>query len=44
MGCGCKNKQVQQQPSSVKTEGIVKKARPIGNGVRGLRTEKRIIR
>lgn len=40
MPCGCKNKQNQAAP---KNEGI-KKAKPLSNGVRGLRTEKRIIR
>lgn len=40
MPCGCKNKQNQQAP---KNESI-KRAKPMGNGARGLRTEKRIIR
>ena len=40
MACGCKNKQNQAAP---KTESV-KPSRPLGNGVRGLRTEKRIIR
>ena len=40
MACGCKNKQNQAAP---KNESI-KKAKPLSNGVRGLRTEKRIIR
>jgi hypothetical protein len=40
MPCGCKNKQNQTAP---KNENI-KKAKPLSNGVRGLRTEKRIIR
>ena len=41
MACGCKNKQPQATP---KTESIVKRTRPTNNGVRGMRTEKRIIR
>jgi len=41
MACGCKNKQNQAAP---KTESAVKPSKPLGNGVRGLRTEKRIIR
>lgn len=40
MACGCKNKQNQTAP---KNENI-NRAKPLSNGVRGLRTEKRIIR
>jgi hypothetical protein len=40
MPCGCKNKQPQAAP---KTESVIKRTRPSG-GVRGMRTEKRIIR
>ena len=42
MPCGCKNKQ--QPQAAPKTESIVKRTRPTNNGVRGMRTEKRIIR
>ena len=42
MACGCKNKQ--QPQAAPKTESIVKRTRPTNNGVRGMRTEKRIIR
>lgn len=41
MACGCKNKQPQAAP---KTESVIKRTRPSSNGVRGMRTEKRIIR
>lgn len=41
MACGCKNKQNQSAP---KTESVVRQSKPLTNGVRGLRTEKRIIR
>ena len=40
MPCGCKNKQQPQAAS--KTESVIKRTRP--GGVRGMRTEKRIIR
>ena len=40
MPCGCKNKQPQAAP---KTESVIKRTRPSG-GIRGMRTEKRIIR
>ena len=40
MPCGCKNKQNQQAP---KNESI-NRAKPLSNGARGLRVEKRIIR
>ena len=40
MPCGCKNKQNQTAPKNE----VVKKVNPIRKSVRGLRTEKRIIR
>jgi len=40
MPCGCKNKQNQATP---KNENI-NRAKPLSNGNRGLRVEKRIIR
>jgi len=40
MACGCKKNQANQAP---KNESV-KRSNPTVNGVRGLRTEKRIIR
>ena len=40
MACGCKKNQPAPQP----VQQSVKRSRPSSNGVRGLRTEKRIIR
>ena len=40
MACGCKNKQPQQAPRNEN----VNRPKPASNGVRGMRTEKRIIR
>lgn len=45
MPCGCKNKQNQAVSTpKPKTESVIRKASPLGNGSRAVRTEKRIIR
>ena len=43
MACGCKKNQAAQAAPKPRNEAI-NKPRPTSNGVRGLRTEKRIIR